>query len=560
MTILLMCYREELVMPVPFLLGALGVAAGVIGAGGHLSAKETNESAQRISEEAQELYNNSKRSLEQAQNKTEKSLLKLGYQKKNVLDSSMKQFLDSYDKVKHIQVTESVGLSEISNFSIDQQGAIQLREMVDIYSSSIKSGATGVAAGAVVALAASGSLSVVTGGLATAGSALLAGEVTAAAGIAGSALSFGAAMTPLAAVAAPVVLFTGISASIKADENLEKANAMYAEAEAASEKMKISETLCYAISERSEMFDDLLINLNGMFAECSSMLAGVVRKKEGRIFKKKLSSSDFTEEELKLMAVTRSLAGAVKSVIDTPILSKDGNIAYESENVYEETAEKLPDFSKVVDEVKSIDYNAKPIEAKVVKVTSRSGYNKTSASGVLGGARSVFAFVLGFFVATSFAENIALAITSGNDKFLFLDSFTANHIACWVLICSIITMLIGCFEGNKVKRLCVWGNSIATFVLYVEYCRSAELMNHYIIFSVIFFLGAVALYSFFEGKKKEWRCAEFLYSLILLIALWPLGFGVYAFFSIYLGFSSDFWLVVTSAFMFLAALGRAIEF
>ena len=85
MTILLMCYREELVMPVPFLLGALGVAAGVIGAGGHLSAKETNESAQRISEEAQELYNNSKRSLEQAQNKTEKSLLKMGYQKKNVL-------------------------------------------------------------------------------------------------------------------------------------------------------------------------------------------------------------------------------------------------------------------------------------------------------------------------------------------------------------------------------------------------------------------------------------------------------------------------------------------
>ena len=49
-------------MPIPFLLAGLGVAAGVIGVGGHLSAKETNERAQRISEDAQELYNNAKHS------------------------------------------------------------------------------------------------------------------------------------------------------------------------------------------------------------------------------------------------------------------------------------------------------------------------------------------------------------------------------------------------------------------------------------------------------------------------------------------------------------------
>ena len=135
-------------MPIPFLLAGLGVAAGVIGAGGHLSAKETNERAQRRSEAAQELYNNAKHSLEKAQNKTEKALLKFGYEKKSVLDTSMRQFLSAYDKIKHVQVTESVGINEISKFSIDQQGAIEMREMTDIYSSSIKSGATGAAAGA----------------------------------------------------------------------------------------------------------------------------------------------------------------------------------------------------------------------------------------------------------------------------------------------------------------------------------------------------------------------------------------------------------------------------
>ena len=166
----------------------------------------------------------------------------------------MHQFLVAYDKVKHISMENTVGINEISKFTIDEQGAIQLREMTNIYSASFASGATGVAAGAAVALAASGALPIVTGELALAGSALAAGEIGMAAGFAGSALSFGAAMTPLAAVAAPVILFTGISASIKADENLEKANTMYAEAEAASEKMKVSEMLCGAISERADMF------------------------------------------------------------------------------------------------------------------------------------------------------------------------------------------------------------------------------------------------------------------------------------------------------------------
>lgn len=449
-------------MPIPFLLAGLGVAAGVIGAGGHLSAKETNEKARYVSEDAQELYNNAKISLERAQGVTEKALLKLGYEKKNVLDTSMKQFLESYDKVKHIQVTESIGINEISKFTIDQQGAIELREMTDIYSSSVKSGATGAAAGAVVALAASGSLSVVTGGLATAGTALMAGEVGAAAGIAGSALSFGAAMTPLAAVAAPVILFTGISASMKADENLEKANAMYAEAEAAAEKMKISETLCEAIADRSEMFDDLLVDLNRMFAECSGLLAGVIRKKEGRIIKKKLTSGDFSEDDLKLIAVTRSLAGAVKAVIDTPILSKNGDIAYESETVYEDTIEKLPDFSKAVAEVKSIDYDVKSVDDKIAKSKSTSN-GTSSGTTVMSGARNVFAIVIGFIVALMFASDIAIRITTGADKVLFLDSLTANKIAMWMLIVSVITILIGQYRHTWVEKIGAFATGLRPF-------------------------------------------------------------------------------------------------
>ena len=515
-------------MPIPLLLAGLGVAAGVIGAGGHLSAKETNERAQRVSENAQELYNNAKHSLEEAQNKTEKVLVKLGYAKKNVLDSSMNQFLATYDK--------------------DQQGAIQLREMTNIYASSFASGATGVAAGTAVALAASGALPIVTGELALAGSALAAGEIGMAAGFAGSALSVGAAMTPLAAVA-PVILFTGISASMKADENLEKANAMYAEAEAASEKMKISETLCVAISERSEMFDELLGDLDKLFAECSGLLTGVVRKKEGKVFKKKLTSKDFTEEDLKLIAVTRALAGAVKSVIDTPILSKDGTVSHEAEEVYDQIVEKIPDFNQEVQEVKAIKYDAQPVAVKVKKTSKSKKGNSSNRTVVMNGARSVFAVVLGIILANLFAESIAFSVTNEVNKFLFLDSFTANKIALWLLLCSSVTMLVGKFKGTKIEKLCSLGSGVSLFVLYVQYCRTVEQMSHYIIFSIVFFVVLSIGYSFFEGKKDKWQCGLFLSAELLVMALWPLGFSVYLFFSKIIGFSENMCLVVTSLLM-----------
>jgi hypothetical protein len=112
--------------------------------------------------------------------------------------------------------------------------------------------------------------------------------------------------------------------------------------------------MCEAISDRADMFDKLLVDLDKMFAECSHMMADVIRKKENHKSKKKLTSSDFTENELKLLAVTRSLAGAVKSVIDTPILSDDGTIDDESEKVYNEAVKGIPEFRKKVEEVESI--------------------------------------------------------------------------------------------------------------------------------------------------------------------------------------------------------------
>lgn len=541
-------------MPIPILIAGVGVAAGILGAGGHISAKETNQKAQQVAENAQRMYDTAKKSLEEAQNRTEKALLKLGYAKKKTLDYSMSQFVHAFEKVKDIDFRESVGLNEISKFTIGEQDIMQIQEMTDIYSATIASGTAGIAAGTVVALAASGSLPVVSGALGAAGSCLAAGEVGAAAGIAGSALSFGAAMTPLAAVAGPAILFTGISASMKADENLEKANVKYAEAELACEKMGVSETLCGAIVERSEMFHDLLDELEGMFSQCTALMAGVIKKKEGRFRRKKLTSGDFSAEEAKLFAVTGSLAKAVKSIIDTPILSEDGTISYESGTVLEQTNDRLPYISQKVVEVTRVNYDVRPVEIQKNKVRA-SVKASNSSNTMVGNARNVFGVVSGFMVASFFVTGIAEMVTTNVGKVFFLDSFTANKIAIWLIICSFITMFISRFSNEKMEKILNYATGIGISILYFEYCRSVERMDHYIIFSIIMFFVIGVLMNLTERIKDGSLFGLYLNHVSVSLLCYPVFFLIYALLAHFIGLSAGFCLGLTGILTFFGVLG-----
>ena len=348
-------------MPLPFLMAAAAAAAALIGVGGHASAKETNEKAQEIIQLAQKEYNNAKLSLEKAETDCKNTLFKFGTTKQYVLNGSLQQFLTAYARIKDTGLNESIGIDELKKFELNSEDIVQIYQMTELYSGSIVSGAAGAATGSIIALAASGYLPVVTGTLSVAGTALAAGEIGAAAGLAGSALSFGAAVTPLAAVAAPVVLFTAISASIKADENFEKAQATAAQAQAAIEKMNLGETMYNGISQRANMLNSLLEELNGMLCVCSAQLDGITKKKIRFRKDKKIDPSRLNDEEKKLVAITRALAGAVKAIIDTP-LTKDGNeLTEESETVYQETKAAIPEFIKQVKQVEETHYCARPI-------------------------------------------------------------------------------------------------------------------------------------------------------------------------------------------------------
>ena len=118
----------------------------------------------------------------------------------------MERFIRSFEKTKEIQMELSDGIDELENFRFSSDDAMEIQKLDSAYTSAISTAAVDTAAGAALLLAAGGSLPVLAEGASLAGTMLSIGEVGTAASIAGSA--GGAAFAPLAAVAAPVVLFS----------------------------------------------------------------------------------------------------------------------------------------------------------------------------------------------------------------------------------------------------------------------------------------------------------------------------------------------------------------
>lgn len=346
-------------MPLLTLLGgAAALAAGVLGVGGHLDAQDKNEEAEKTRQMAQSYYDAAKDLLDHTREETQEALVNLGTTKQTVLENSMERFIRSFEKTKEIQMELSDGIDELENFRFSSDDAMEIQKLDSAYTSAISTDAVDTAAGAALLLAAGGSLPVLAEGASLAGTMLSIGEVGTAASIAGSAV--GAAFAPLAAVAAPVVLFTGFTASMKADENLEKAQVMMSQAGEAVDKMETSRILCESITEKAKMFNGLINQLNEMFDECSRMMEQMVdrRESERRKYKnKKLQSKDFTKDEKRLMAVTGALAKAMKAAIDTPMLKNDGSsgLTEEAESGFADMKAQLPAFKEKVSIVEAAE-------------------------------------------------------------------------------------------------------------------------------------------------------------------------------------------------------------
>lgn len=331
-------------MPLPLIPVALVAgAAALFGLGKTAGAIMDSNKADDLGREAQDMIEESKYDLEKAREKCADSLQKLGSKKIAVLEETLKGFVEHFEKLKEVKLQDSVGLDELGKLAIDEETLKEIKLDVMMVSSLLGGAGGGLGAGALTAFGAYnatmalgaagtgtaiGSLSGVAATNATlawlGGGTLAAGGM----GVAGGMMVLGGL------VAAPALAILGAVLGSAAEKKLDEAKAKYAQAETIVEELKNMRIMTQAIGERAEMFHDLLAKLDLKLYPLVDQLGKIIAK-EGVYY------SRFTQESRELVAKATSLAVAIKAVLDTPLLDKEGGLTQASKELLGNNSEEL---------------------------------------------------------------------------------------------------------------------------------------------------------------------------------------------------------------------------
>lgn len=326
-------------MPLPILFITTAVATGLFGAGKTSKAVTDNLKANKINDSANDAVENATEILNRQRKTVGTALEQLGSEKLFVLNNSVNEFLEEFEKIKNVDFTESAGLDELANFHVDQKDFEELKELGN-FAATVAGGATaGVVGGALTAIGAYGAAStfaaastgtaIATLGGAAATNATLAffGGGSLAAGGLGVA---GGMMVLGGLVAGPALMVMGLITGAKAEEKVEKALENKAQADEIVEALSAATFQCIAIRKRVYMFYSLLAHLDSYFLPQVWNMEEIINN-EGTDYRQ------YSKESKKAIAVAASTACSIKAVLDTPILTEEGNITEESE----ETAKKI---------------------------------------------------------------------------------------------------------------------------------------------------------------------------------------------------------------------------
>ena len=351
-------------MPLP-LLPLIGLGLGALGLGKGVKAVMDNSKASDINATANDILDDAKKYSEVCRKGAQKSLEAVGSKKVFTLNTSIGNFLEAFEKLHEVNLSNSAGLNELKKFQLDKQSFQELKEL-NGFASSVAGGIGGGAlSGALVAFGAYSG--VMTFGATAAGTAIATLKGVAAtnatlAFLGGGSLAVGGlgvaggTMVLGGLIAAPALAVMGFIMGSKASANLENANSNLAEAKKIAEEIINASFFCNSIRRRCYMYERLLIRLDTLllqlvyemeetivtkgvdFYSTMNMPSNSPEKSSNLPMRLKFvswwdNSSAYTQKEKNVIAKAASLAKAIKSVIDTPILTDEGRLTDESERI-----------------------------------------------------------------------------------------------------------------------------------------------------------------------------------------------------------------------------------
>ena len=330
-------------MALPLLFIGAAVATGAVGGTKTIKAVSDNSKAGQINEIANQSIENARDQLDRQRKEVGAALESLGKEKLTILEGNVTDFVTTFEKIKNIDFQSSIGLEELKNLHIDQNTFRELKELGSFALGLAGGAAAGVAGGALTAVGAYGAaMTFASASTGTAISALSGAAATNATlaffgggSLASGGLGMVGGMYVLGGlVAGPALMVMGMITEAKSKEKLEKALSNKAQADEIVESLNAASVQCSAIRRRTYMFYNLLAHLDSLFLPQVWKMQDIVET-EGVDYRA------YTLESKKAIAAAASTACTIKAVLDTPILTPEGELTEASENVTKEIGERI---------------------------------------------------------------------------------------------------------------------------------------------------------------------------------------------------------------------------
>ena len=322
-------------MPIPFLFIAAATAA--FGAGKSIKAGTDQKKANEVNDEADYVISKAKKKINKCRENCGNALDSFGSRKIKVLDNSIRPFITEFEKLNNVELDDTAILNEHQRMILDSKQFAELKHIQSMASTLAGGVVSGAVAGTVTAFgaySAAGALATASTGTAIAGLSGAAATNATLAFFGGGSLAAGglgiAGGTAVLGglVAGPALAVIGLVAGSKASANKDKAYTNLKKAEEFKAEMDTAATMCIGIRKRSAMFERFLIRLNSLFEPLVYEMKHIINEK-GTDYR------SFSSEEKAVIAEAMTLAGTIKSVLDTPILDEEGNLTKESEKMAE---------------------------------------------------------------------------------------------------------------------------------------------------------------------------------------------------------------------------------
>lgn len=326
-------------MPIPIIFIGIAAVTGALGVGNVVKGGIDQKNSERLNDNSNERLEEASFRLDKLRKQCGKALDELGEEKIFVLNGSVQEFLNSFEKLKNVDFRETEGLRELNRLQLDQVEFEELAEMKNFAISIAKGSVAGITGGTAAAFGAYSLVS--TFALASTGTAIstLSGAAATNATMAffggGSLAAGGLGMAGGAAVlgglvAGPALLVMGTIVSANAGKNLEDARANAAITTETIEELENGALECIAIRSRTYMFYSLLARMDAYFLP-------QIYKMEKIIEEEGVDYSLFKPESKAAIASAASTAATIKAILDTPILTEEGSLTVSSGELLERT-------------------------------------------------------------------------------------------------------------------------------------------------------------------------------------------------------------------------------